>query len=119
MLERIPINYDLKDKILTFIKTKDPGPEASEEPKNPGSTPGHEAKSRSGGSHGVDLGPLLVDKYLTHYGIKFHTKRTTKGDATMYCLDQCVFDPSHAGNDSAIIQDDSGLLRYQCFHNSC
>jgi len=41
------------------------------------------------------------------------------GDATLYCLEHCIFDPSHTGNESAIGQTADGKLFYQCFHNTC
>ena len=62
-------------------------------------------------------GKLDVSKYLDHYGIPYRTRQ--KNGACLYCLDHCVFDESHNGNESAIIQQESGRLLYQCFHNSC
>jgi hypothetical protein len=61
---------------------------------------------------------LDVEKYLTHYGIEI-VKTKRNGTSTLYCLKECVFDPSHAPNEAAIVQADSGALSYQCFHNSC
>ena len=37
----------------------------------------------------------------------------------MYCLEHCLFDPTHAGNEAAIGQAADGTLFYQCFHDSC
>lgn len=34
-------------------------------------------------------------------------------------MDGCLFDPSHTKKEASIIQDASGLITYQCFHNSC
>jgi len=62
-------------------------------------------------------GKLDVSKYLDHYGIPYKIK--SKNGACLYCLDHCVFDESHNGNESSIIQQESGKLLYQCFHNSC
>lgn len=42
-----------------------------------------------------------------------------KSDGTYYILEHCVFDPTHAGKDSAIIQRPDGAICYNCFHNSC
>jgi hypothetical protein len=41
------------------------------------------------------------------------------GGAVLYCLEECMFDSSHSGNEAAIGQTADGLLYYQCFHNSC
>jgi len=62
-------------------------------------------------------GKLDVSKYLNHYGIPYKIK--SKNGACLYCLDHCVFDSSHNGNESAIVQQESGRLLYQCFHDSC
>ena len=59
-----------------------------------------------------------VEKYLGKYNRKI--KKTKQlGDAFMYVLDACVFDPSHNNGDASIIQKNDGKLRYQCFHDSC
>jgi hypothetical protein len=60
---------------------------------------------------------LDVARYLNHYRIKHRVRQ--KNGATFFCLDSCVFDESHKGNESAIIQKNEGKLMYQCFHNSC
>ena len=64
------------------------------------------------------LGRMDVQAYLSHYGIET-VKTKQQAGATFYCLKHCVFDPEHAHNDSAIVQDNDGMLTYQCFHNSC
>lgn len=64
------------------------------------------------------LGRVDVQAYLGHYGIEI-VKTKQKAGAMLYCLKHCVFDPGHAQNESAIVQDDEGKLLYQCFHNSC
>lgn len=63
-------------------------------------------------------GRLDVEAYLARYGrevlqVKPH------GDATLYCLAECIFDPAHHGNESAIGQAGDGKLFYTCFHRSC
>ncbi|MBW2142594.1 MAG: hypothetical protein JRG97_16335, partial [Deltaproteobacteria bacterium] len=87
----------------------------------PGSTPDKGAKtgskSRKRGSSGPRLGSLDIEKYLAHYGMVFSVKK--EGDKTLYRLAECVFDPSHRKNESAVVQDQTGLITYQCFHNSC
>jgi len=60
---------------------------------------------------------LNVAAYLDHYGISYKIK--SNGTGALYCLEHCIFDDSHTGNESAIIQQPGGMLLYQCFHNSC
>jgi hypothetical protein len=62
-------------------------------------------------------GKLDVSQYLNHYKISHKVRQ--KNGSTFYCLDTCVFDENHRGNEAAIIQDSNGKLLYQCFHNSC
>lgn len=62
-------------------------------------------------------GKLRVDEYLSHYGYQY--KIIKKDNCTIYGLDTCLFNASHAGNESAIIQNAEGALYYQCFHDSC
>lgn len=61
---------------------------------------------------------LDVKAYLEAHGIKISNIKQEKS-STFYCLDPCVFDPSHSTNEASIIQNTDGSLRYQCFHNSC
>ena len=71
----------------------------------------------SQGYRGVDLGEFHVDQYLDHYGIVYNLKMA--GSRKIYKLKRCLFDPSHTNNEASIVQDDSGLLTYQCFHDHC
>ena len=59
-----------------------------------------------------------VNAYLSHYGIPV-VKTEEHGSATLFCLEKCIFDPSHGPNKSAIGQNSEGKLFYQCFHHSC
>ena len=61
---------------------------------------------------------LDVQAYLNHYGREV-IREKNQGDSTLFCLLECVFDPSHAPNEAAIVQADNGALSYKCFHNSC
>lgn len=70
-----------------------------------------------GASQSVDLGPVDVEKYLSHYSIEYSVKSEAK--RTIYNLKQCLFDPNHRGKDASIIQGKNGVLTYQCFHDSC
>ena len=78
------------------------------------SSPGKQAggQASQAKTNGLDVG-----RYLGHYGIGFREKQ--QDGATLYCLDECLFDSSHAGNEASIIKGADGLLRYQCFHDSC
>jgi P4 family phage/plasmid primase-like protien len=75
-------------------------------------------KSRNTGSDKANnLGPVDIKRYLAHYGIDYNIKE--KGNKTLHCLEVCLFDENHGKNDAAIVQDPSGLITYQCFHDSC
>jgi len=89
----------------------------SDEKKTATKDMGKDKKSSPRGSQSADLGPLDVEKYLSHYGVEF--QRKDKGNKTLYILNQCLFDPNHKGKEASIIQDPTGLLTYQCFHDSC
>jgi len=80
------------------------------------------AESGKKAAPAVTAGPrgdkLDVPRYLSDYGrVLVGEKRLPTG--TMYLLEACVFDSSHTGKESAIVQDDGGKLSYHCFHNSC
>lgn len=64
------------------------------------------------------LGKLKVEEYLTAYGVGLHSIEH-KGSSVWYILERCVSNPDHKAKDAAIIQDDDGVLRYKCFHESC
>ncbi len=70
-------------------------------------------KQESRASHGL----LRVGAYLEHHGVPYRIKES--GTKTFFCLDHCLFDESHTGNDAAITQDANGALGYKCFHDSC
>ncbi len=59
-----------------------------------------------------------VEKYLTKYDIDIKNIKP-HGTATMFVLDECVFNSNHSGGEAAIVQSASGALSYQCFHDSC
>jgi hypothetical protein len=63
---------------------------------------------------------LLVDRWLSDRGIAFRVKAEPDGKGrTVYVLQQCPFDPSHANSDACIMQDAHGKMSALCFHNSC
>lgn len=63
-------------------------------------------------------GNFDLEGYLNRYGVEV-VQVKNHGGAVLYCLERCVFDPSHSGNEAAIGQASDGTLFYQCFHNSC
>lgn len=63
-------------------------------------------------------GRVDVAAYLSHYG-KEVVKVKEVGTSTIYCLKECVFDPSHAPNEAYVGISSEGVLFYKCFHNSC
>lgn len=60
---------------------------------------------------------LDVGKYLTFHEIAYTIKEHPAGD--LYLLDHCLFDQSHTHGESAIIQQEGGMLLYHCYHDSC
>lgn len=74
------------------------------------------AKTPSG--QGRKEGWFDLAAYLAHYGVGV-VKIKPHGGGQLYCLEECLFDPSHADNEAAIGQSGEGKLFYQCFHNSC
>ncbi|MBP7341355.1 MAG: hypothetical protein KA957_03470, partial [Syntrophaceae bacterium] len=69
-----------------------------------------------------ELGPLDMEKYLSHFGVKHSVKEITHskyGPATAYVLNQCLFNADHTDGEAAIIVPHNGAFKYQCFHASC
>lgn len=64
-----------------------------------------------------ELGPVDVEAYLNHYGISFTVK--SQGGRTLYCLEECLFDPNHRAGQASIVVPQYGPMAYQCFHASC
>lgn len=59
-----------------------------------------------------------VHAYLNRFGVEV-ARIKKHGDGILYCLQNCLFDPSHNGGEAAIGQASDGTLFYQCFHNTC
>jgi len=71
---------------------------------------------------GKEMGTLDVQAYLDHYQIKVLKTDEVEDNGSKYtrwCLDKCVFDPSHSPNEAFIGQTDEGKVFYRCFHASC
>lgn len=66
-----------------------------------------------------ELGPIDMERYLSHYGVAFNVKRDPEKGRTLYRLDHCLFDSNHGANQASIIVPDRGAILYQCFHASC
>jgi hypothetical protein len=63
---------------------------------------------------------LMVDRWLTDRGTEFRVKSEPDGRGrTVYVLKHCPFDSTHGDPDACVMQDPSGKLSAQCFHNSC
>lgn len=61
--------------------------------------------------------PFDLEKFLNQHSISY--KREVCSKWTKYVLDHCYFNPEHRGKDAAIIQMQSGAIKYTCLHNSC
>jgi hypothetical protein len=64
---------------------------------------------------------LLLDDYLTDYGVGFRKKDEPTADGReVYQLQECPFDPEHGKRgESCVMQDSSGKLSFKCQHDSC
>ncbi len=58
-----------------------------------------------------------LEQWIHSHDLKVLTTKTWQ-NATVYVLETCPFNPEH-GKDSSIIQQPSGALGFQCFHNGC
>jgi hypothetical protein len=65
-----------------------------------------------------DTARLDVEAYQSHYGISVVKVKPHAG-GQLFCLEHCLFDPTHAGGEAAIFQSADGVLSYKCFHDSC
>jgi putative DNA primase/helicase len=109
--ERVPVARELLEKLVESFPAPQPSPARREGGKSGGS--GVKA-ANSGQKEGVfDLG-----EYLRHYASEV-VKIKEHGGGVLHCLQECLFDPGHSGNEAAIGQTAEGKLFYQCFHNSC
>jgi P4 family phage/plasmid primase-like protien len=108
-------HFDIKANSIEFLKAL----AASAPPEEVKTAQGiySSSKSNPGVSRKSDLGMLDVEKYLSNYGIEYDVK--SESNKTIYMLNQCLFDPNHGKKEASIVQDKSGLLTYQCFHDSC
>ena len=94
---RRPVPLELLKKLAATVPSREP-------PQD---------KNAEAGTRRLDL-----DAYLPHYGIEVVKKKPHAG-GVLYCLENCLFDPSHSNNEASIFQAADGMLSYQCFHDSC
>jgi hypothetical protein len=60
-----------------------------------------------------------VPRYCADHNIEIVAIKDAPGGGAMYCLKNCIFDRNHGPNEASIIQQPSGQLSYQCFHETC
>lgn len=66
----------------------------------------------------VDYRGINLEAYFNAYGVNvLFTKKI--GSTIKYCLDECIFDPSHSPNEASFDLNANGVICYQCFHDSC
>ena len=114
--EQGPVTLPMIQAVMSLLESEKGGDEKPA-PSAPSPFP---VAPPSGGS---GEGRLDVDAYLEHYGIEVDKVDEVMGkDGQGYkrwCLNACVFDPSHSPNEAFIGQGQDGKLFYRCFHNSC
>jgi hypothetical protein len=81
-------------------------------------TPGQSQGPAQAEKAGAREGQFDIEAYLSHYGVVVSKVKEHRG-GMLYCLETCLFDPGHSGNEAAIGRTAEGKLYYQCFHNSC
>lgn len=59
-----------------------------------------------------------VGAYLEAHGISIATEKT-RGDRTIYVLEECPFNADHRAPDACVTREASGKLGFHCFHSSC
>lgn len=69
-------------------------------------------------THGQTSGHFDLDAYLHRYNVEVLRVKPHHG-GQLYCLQGCLFDPSHSDGEAAIYQAADGKLAYTCFHKSC
>jgi energy-coupling factor transporter ATP-binding protein EcfA2 len=101
----VPKEIQINDVSL-FEKIADLLPK--EEPKTP-------SQYNNGAPYGGE--PFELESFLNKHAISYKKEVCSKW--TKYVLDHCLFNPEHKGKDAAIIQMQSGAIKYTCLHNSC
>lgn len=65
-----------------------------------------------------NYGEFNIDEWLSRYGINVKQESTFAGGRKLI-LEECPFDSSHKGKDSAIFHLNNGAIGFKCFHASC
>jgi len=60
-----------------------------------------------------------VREIIALNGINIVKEKHDGNYKVMFCLEECLFDPSHKGGESAIVVNNNGKICYQCFHDHC
>ncbi|WP_028316664.1 DNA primase family protein [Desulfatibacillum aliphaticivorans] len=111
------VPLELLEKLAAMAPKDDKGGAPSTSSSNKAQPPA--VQPRKNDPTGGDLGPLDVEKYLTHYGREIKRIKPD-GDKTWFLLQECVFDPSHSDGEAAIVSSpNKPFLTYHCFHDSC
>ncbi len=96
-----------------------PGPSGSSRTGGGASGRGTAASDRTRPMGQNDMGTLNLGGYLAAYGVKVSQVKA-KGEEKQFCLEECIFDSNHRGNEASIFQSPNPpFLTYQCFHDSC
>jgi len=69
-------------------------------------------------THHTTRTPIDVPAWCQKAGLQIIGEKVVDG-STIYKLEHCAFNQEHKNNDASIIQDADGVVRYQCFHDSC
>jgi putative DNA primase/helicase len=101
------VPHELLEALAAETPVEEPPPRSA--PVKTGNDPGGRYTSR-----------LLVERWLTDRGAAFRVKAQPDGKGrTVYVLKECPFDSGHGDPDACIMQDASGKMSAQCFHDSC
>lgn len=95
---RTPVPVDLLKKIASEAATEE-GPK----------TKPHQGQTN---------GRFDLEGYLSTYKVEVVRVKPHHG-GHLFCLEHCLFDPTHTAGEAAIGQNAEGKLFYQCFHDSC
>ncbi len=60
-----------------------------------------------------------IEAYCEKAGLEIMGTKDLDEGAIMYKLKECVFNSDHSPNEASIIVGADGVVRYQCFHDSC
>lgn len=119
LLDEVPVTDAAALRALAALAPREARPEPPpwSGPRTPPAGPVPATTGETRRMTRQELGPLDVERYLTHYGVA-HTVKEING-RTAYLLAECLFDPNHRDGQASIVVDRTGKITYQCFHASC